>query len=123
MKGKTLSDNFAELNEIIKDYLNARYDYFRILVLEKITKVGTYFITTLSLITIFLFVLLFLTFAFSFWYSQHVGEISEAFLISAGFYLFLGILVYLLRKPLFSGSIVRNISEILFPENEESKKD
>ncbi|NBC82198.1 MAG: hypothetical protein GVY19_02340 [Bacteroidetes bacterium] len=119
MKGKTLSDNFAELNEIVRSYLNARYDYLRILILEKLTKIGTYFITTLSLVTIFLFVLLFLTFAFSFWYSQHVGEISEAFLICAGFYLILGIIVYALRKPLFSGSIVRNISDILFPENED----
>lgn len=118
MKGKTLSDNFSELSDVIKEYVNARYDYLRIVLLEKLTQIGIYFISRLILFIVFLFTLLFLTFAFSYWYSSVYGSIIEAFLISAGFYFLLGILVYLFRKPLFAGNIVRNVSEILFPEKE-----
>jgi hypothetical protein len=58
--------------------------------------------------------LLLLTFSFSFWYGNMYGTIYEGFLISSGIYAFLGILIYLLRRPIFSNNIIRNIGMILF---------
>jgi len=121
MAKQTLGDNISEFQEVINDYLKARFDYFRILLIEKVARAGTYFLTTFFLTVIFLFITLFLTFAFSFWYGKNVGSITEAFLISAGFYLVLGIIGYSLRKTLFAGNIVRNISEIVFTDEDETK--
>ncbi len=118
MKDKTLTENVSELNHVIKRYIEARMDLWKINLLEKITKTGTYFYTSVLVILALSFVLLFATFAFSYWYGKEYGNIAGGFLISAGFYVVLGIIIYLLRRPIFSNNIIRNISAIIFSDDE-----
>lgn len=122
MENNSLKENLSELNTIIKSYIEAKIDLWKVLLLEKVTKIGTYFFTVISVLITFLFTLLFLTFAFSFWYGNTVGNITIGFLISAGFFLFLALVVYWLRKPLFSNNIIKNIGAIIFSDEEEEKK-
>ena len=118
MKNNSLTKNLSELNIIIKSYLEARLNLLKVILLEKVTKIGTYFFTSFFVMVTFLFTLLFLAFAFSFWYGNTYGRISEGFLISAGFFLIVAVLLYVLRKPLFSNNIIKNISSIIFSEEE-----
>jgi len=117
MKNYTLEENFSELKSLLKDYLDARVNLFKLFLLEKIAKVGTYFLTAIVFLVLILFVILFSTFAFSFWYGNKFGNLAEGFLISAGFYVLLALAVFLLRRPLFTNSIIKNISSIIFSEN------
>jgi len=120
MKNYSLEENFSELKGLLKDYFEARVNLLKAFILEKIAKVGTYFITAIVFLIILLFIILFSTFAFCFWYGNKFGNIAEGFLISAGFYVLLAIAVFLLRRPLFTNSIVKNIGSVIFDEN---KKD
>lgn len=121
MSKNTLSDNFTELYDSVKDYVEARITLFKLRLTEKITRTFTYFISTAVIVTVLLFALLFLSFAFSFWYGKYNGNIAEGFLISAGFYLVLALIIFVFRKQIFADNIVKNISSIIFAEEEENE--
>ena len=119
MENNSLTQNLSELNTIVKSYVEAKFDLWKVLLLEKVTKIGTYFFTVITVLITFLFTLLFLTFAFSFWYGNTHGNITVGFLISAGFFLLLALLLYAFRKPLFSNNIIKNIGSIIFSDDED----
>lgn len=121
MKNKTLSENLSELNDVLKSYLAARLKLWKVLLLEKIMRAGTYFFSTIGVLISAFSCLLFLEFAFSYWYGDTQGSITTGLLISAGFNLLLMVLIYLLRKRLFSRHILKNIRDILFDEDEINK--
>jgi apolipoprotein N-acyltransferase len=118
MKNKTLSENLSELNDVLKSYLAARVKLWKILLLEKITKAETHLFTTLVVMISAFSCLLFLGFAFSFWYGETVGSYATGFLISAGFSLLLMALIYLLRKRIFARNILKHNKDLLFNEDE-----
>lgn len=122
MAEKTLSENFADLNDVIKNYIKARVSLVRVSILEKLTLVGTYFFSAMAMMIAIAFVLLFLTFAFAFWYNSAHGSLTDGFLISAAFYFALGVLLYVFRKQIFSGNIITNIAKIIIHEDEEDEK-
>ncbi|MGC9342669.1 MAG: hypothetical protein ACP5E3_08220, partial [Bacteroidales bacterium] len=68
MSNNSLSDNFTELYDSVKNYVEARLILFKLKTTEKITKVVTYILSSFVILSILLFSLLFLSFAFSFWY-------------------------------------------------------
>jgi len=119
MDNKSLSENLTELNEVVKSYVDARLKYWKVLLLEKTTKAGTFVFSSVVLLVLLLSFLLFLGFAFSFWYAEEHGSLWTGFLISAGGVGVLTLLVYFLRKTLFTRSILRNISKLIFPEDDE----
>lgn len=118
MKNKTLSENLSELNIVLKSYLQARLKLWKVFLLEKSTKAGTYLFTTMVVLLSAFLCLLFLGFAFSYWYGETQGSFSTGFLISAGCNLLLMILIYLFRKRLFARSILKNFKDLLFNEDE-----
>lgn len=118
MKDKSLIEDIHELSDVIKNYIEARIDLFKLGIIKKIAKIGTYFLSTIFISIIILVALFLLTQAFVGWYDEVYGSSSEALLISAGFYVFLAIMVFLFRKQLLTNRIVKNIAEILFDEDE-----
>ncbi len=118
MKNKSLVENVSELNDVIKSFIEARLDLWKLILLQKITRLGTYLLSTIIISIIILVVSVLLTLAFTQWYSNTHGTLAEAYMIAAGFYILLGVLVFLLRKKLFSNMMVRNIASIIFSEDE-----
>ena len=119
MKNTPLAENLSELKEVVDDYLSARIDLAKVILLEKISKTGTYFFTVITSLIILASMLLLMVFAFSYWYGQVYGEIFHGFLISALIYLVIGIVVLLFRRKLFSNNIIKNISKVLFTTDDE----
>lgn len=115
---KPIEENIAEIQEIVKNYVNARFDLLKLTILEKSTKASIYLFTTIAVILAITLVLMFLTFAFSFWYAKQYGNIVEGFLFSAGFYALLAVLLFIFRKPLFSNNVIRNLSRIMYSDDE-----
>jgi hypothetical protein len=122
MKNKSLQENFSELNDVIKRYLNARVNLWKVQLLEKIVKTWTHLFVFILTIVSVLFIFLLLALAFSFWYGNKYGDMSTGFLISAGIFAFLSFLIFLLRRPLFSNSIIRNISSVIFDDDKNQKE-
>lgn len=119
MKDNSLTENFSELRDILKKYLDARVKLWKVLLLEKLAKMGTSILTILVLIVILASLLLLLLFAFSFWYGNVYGSIYCGFLISAGIYVLIGVLLFLLRRPIFSNNVIRNLGKIFFSEDKD----
>ena len=122
MAEKTLSENFSDLNEVVKNYINARLNFARISLLEKLTRIGTYFFSAIAIIIAIAFVLLFLTFAFAFWYNNSHGSIIDGFLISAAFYFAVGLLLFIFRRHIFTGNIIKSLANIIIHEDEEKQQ-
>lgn len=120
MARNDISENFSEINTLIKNYFNARIDLLKLSLLQKITKLGTYLLTFVSIIVLAIVITIFLMFSFSFWYAENVGSIAGGFLISAGIYAFLLFLLYLLRKVIFKRSLIKIFAEIIFFDDEKN---
>ncbi|MFB6320467.1 phage holin family protein [Saccharicrinis sp. FJH54] len=122
MQQESFKENISELNDIIQGYLQARINLWKVEMLEKFTRIGTYFITTILVLVSLLMLLMLVSFAFSFWYGETHGSISEGFLISGGIYLIIIILGYFFRRQLFSNPLVKHLSSIIFnPKNDNQK--
>lgn len=116
MKNTELSEYLSELKEVLGRYIDARVDLAKAVFLEKTSKIGTYFLTSITAILITASLLLLLAFAFSYWYGHNIGDIYVGFLIAAGFYLIIGIIILLLRRKVFTNSIIKNVGKIIFSD-------
>lgn len=123
MKGKPLTESVAELKEAMGRYINARIGLVQVKLLDKFTKAGTFIITTVIIVIAVSFVLLLLALAFSYWYGERYGSISEGLIISAGFYIVLALLIYLFRKSLISNTIIRECAELFFEHKDKEPEE
>lgn len=118
MKNHTFTEHFTELGDVLKSYFDARIKLWKILILEKFTKAGTYLFTSVMVLLSSFIILMFLGFAFSFWYGENYGSFTTGFLISAGIMFLIMVLLYLFRKLVFSRNILKKNSDFLFEEDE-----
>ncbi len=119
-KETSLQENFSELQEAINSYVNARLNYWKITLIEKVARAGTYLFSAMLLLAAATFIFLLLSLAFSFWFAEHHGSLVNGILISAGVYALIVFIIFLFRRKLFANSIVKNIADIIY-EDEEKK--
>jgi hypothetical protein len=119
MNNRSLSESFSELNQAVRNYVDARIRYWKVLLLEKSTRAITFLFSSVVVLITLVTSLIFLGFAFSFWFEEKGGSLWLGFLITAGFHLFLTLIFFLFRKAIFSGSIIKNLRDLLFPDKEE----
>ncbi|MFO7923837.1 MAG: LPXTG cell wall anchor domain-containing protein [Bacteroidales bacterium] len=117
MTNKSLHQNFTEIISIARSYVNARIELWKLSLLEKTSLAGAFFLSSVIIVLIVAFCLLFISLAFSFWYGQKTGDITSGFLITAGFYVLLGIIFVVSRKYLLTGPVIRTLSSILFKDD------
>jgi hypothetical protein len=122
MEKNKLSENLAEITAALKSYVNTRFDLMKLTLLQKITRAGTYMLSFVSILVSLFSILIFLMFAFSFWYGEKTGSLSTGFLISAGIFLVLMIVIFLLRKSIFSNPLIRIFSHILFTDEDNKEQ-
>jgi hypothetical protein len=119
MSRPSLSKNIDEIITISRSYINTRIELWKLALLEKASLGGAFFISSIIIVLIGAFCLLFISMAFAFWYGQTTGNTAVGFLILTGFYLVLGIIFVLSRKTLVVGPIIRSLSEILYNDDEQ----
>ena len=112
-----------ELPDQIKKVINAKIDLYSLFLTKKLSRLVPLFVLGLILGFIFLFFTLFLSHAFINWYEDYIGKASTAALIVSGFYLALGVVLFVFRKKLLYIPIQKGIvSELNFkdihPESE-----
>jgi hypothetical protein len=122
MEPQTISENFSELSENVKDYIKLRLDLLKLTVTEKMASIGSFFLVSVIFFILFLFILMFFSLAFIFWFRDHIGAASTGALIIAGVYIFIGIVIFLLRNKLFINPLVERLSKILMEETSEHEK-
>ena len=119
MENQSLSENLSELNEVVKRYVDARLRYYKVILLEKTAKAGTFIFSSVVLLVLMVTLILLLSLAFSYWFAETHGSVWEGLLISAGADLVLIIIVYFMRKRFFTGTLLKNFGKMIFPDEDE----
>jgi len=121
MESSKISDNFSSLTENIKDYVNLRIDLVKLVLTEKIAKLASAFLIAVIFFILAMFLLLFLSMAFVYWFGEEIGPIWAGALIVTAFYILGGILIYLQRHKLFINPLATQLTKILMDEKDENE--
>ena len=116
---RNLSNSLAILNKTILDYFKIRVKLVKLDVLQKMTKMSVFIISTVVFMMLGSIFFLFASTAFVIWFGNTFGNYLTGLLIISGILLLLGIFFYLSRRSLFTSFIIRNLSSILFEEDED----
>ncbi|MEI6883103.1 MAG: phage holin family protein [Bacteroidota bacterium] len=120
MEPNRISDNVSSITENVKDYINLRIDYIKLLLTEKIAKLASYLLISVIFFILAMFLLLFISFAFVFWYGEEVGPTFVGALIVVGFYIIMGLLIYAMRYKMFINPMVKQLAKILMEDDDEN---
>jgi hypothetical protein len=120
METGKISDNFSLLTENVKDYVNLRIDLVKLILTEKIAKLATFFLIAIIFFILAMFLLLFLSLSFVYWFGNDLGPIWVGALIVAAFYVLGGVLIYFQRHNLFINPLVSQLTKILMEEKDEN---
>jgi hypothetical protein len=115
------SESLSEIKDLIKDYINSRIVLIKLNLIQKLSKAGTFLIILLSFITLSFAILIFLMTSFSIWYGEKTGSVSQGFLISAGIFFLILLLIFLLRNVVIGRNLLKIFSRILFSDDENKK--
>lgn len=118
---KNLSDNFNELGDVTKKYVQTRIDLVKLTVLSKATQVTSYLISNLILALGGALILFFVLAAFVVWYGQTYGDYLTGLLLAIGVLVVLFVLFALFRNQIISSMVLRKYSSMLFEEEEEEE--
>ena len=118
MANQSFSDSIHEVIAIMRSYVNTRIELWKLSLLEKTSLAGAFFLSSVIIVLIVAFCLLFFSLAFAFWYGQQTGDIATGFLLVAGFYLIVGIIFIVSRKYLITGPVIKSISSIMYKDEE-----
>lgn len=114
MASQSFQENITEVISIARSYVNARIELLKLTLLEKMSLAGAFFLSSVIIVLIIAFCLLFISLAFAHWYAQRTGDIAAGYLITAGFYLVVGIMFLLARRYLITRPVIRTLSSIIF---------
>jgi len=119
MESNSIPDNFSSMTENVRDYVNLRIDYIKLLLTEKIARLASFFMITVIFFILGMFLILFVSFAFVFWYGEEIGPAYIGALIIVAFYLIMGSVIYGMRNKLFINPMVKRLAKIIMEgENE-----
>ena len=123
MQDKKISEIITGLFDQLKVYFRLQVDYLKLSLGERFIWFFSSLITRVIFIWTFIFVLTFSTLAFVIWFGNKTGNLPLGFLIAAGFYLVIGLLVFLLRRPLIIDPLTRFYYRLMeLNKNEENDK-
>ncbi len=117
-RGK-ISDNFSSLTENVEDYINLRVNYVKLVLTEKIAKLASFFMIAVIFFILAMFLLLFISLAFVFWFGEEIGPTYVGALIVVAIYILGGVGIYQGRHKLFLNPLVTQLTKILMEEEEE----
>ena len=121
-----LSAQFKKVFDQVKIYLDLKVGYFKLHVAEYLIKFFSSLVLWMVLFFVLFFVIVFGSFAFAYWFGELTGRWSLGFLIIAGFYIFLAIIIYALRKNIvvkpFTRLILSQMELDQFNDKEDEKE-
>jgi ABC-type multidrug transport system fused ATPase/permease subunit len=110
-KGKNKMENpdfrqpIKVLIDELKTYVDLQLEYNKVAYRKKSAELIGQLIVFLMLFGVFVFIIMFLSFAFVNWYALAGGTRMTGFLIVSVFYLFIALILYAFREPLIFSTI------------------
>ncbi|WP_207514873.1 phage holin family protein [Longitalea luteola] len=112
-------DKIEGLSDHVKEYINTRVEITKLRIAEKTSLVIGNFIAVGIIALLFLFVLVFGSIAGAWALSEWIGQPYSGFLIVAGIYLLLGIIVWVARGRLIRFPVMNAIIRMLHKKDDD----
>lgn len=106
-----IGTEIGNLTSDLKVYFNLRLNLIGLMLSKRIATLSSFLVTAILITGLASMVILMLSFAFVFWFGQHIGTYYQGFLLMALIYLLLGLIVYLGRKKFFVDPVIHKINE------------
>ena len=113
-ENNTIEKLFAD----VKDYLETRIELTKLQAVEKSSEIAGSEVVGLLLLLFFTLVFLFGSIALAFYISEMTGRYSSGFLIVAGIYLAIGLIVYLARESWIKKPVSNSIISKMLKDDE-----
>lgn len=113
MDDKNLSQRFNELFEKVKKYIQLRLDYLTLALGEYVVFIISRLILVIVLFWAAFFATLFLAGGLVAWIGVETGNWPLASLAGAGVFIFIGLVIYLFRKPFIINPLNRLYLKLL----------
>ncbi len=114
MAYEELREDIEHLQENAKEYINSSVKYYKLLgfkvMTRSITLMAKFILVAFCVAMLFLFG----SFALAFCLGKWLDNYAFGFLIVAGIYLIIGLIVSLVKRSVLEGSILKKFSEIFF---------
>lgn len=107
-----------EFGSSLKEYIELRIERLKLSTIEKLATAGSKLYATLFIMLFAAVAFVFLLLALMYWIGDLLGSIALGALITGGFHIILLIIVWIFRKRLFTGSMIRSLTKIFFNEEE-----
>lgn len=120
-----MEETFARIEELagnIKEYVNSRIDSVKLSIAEKSSKVISIVLASMIAVMVFIMFFFFLNIAVAYLLGEWIGRVWAGFLIVAGFYLVIGIVVWIAKERIFQVPIMNALIRQLF-KNDEHEED
>lgn len=115
MAFEEIKENFSEAETSARSYIESSREFYKLKGFKVLMRAVMVFVKIASVGIMLVLGMLFLSISAAYWIGNELDKISLGFLIVGGFYLFLGLIIYLfrhtLRKPL-----LKKFSEFYFDE-------
>ena len=115
MAFEELKENFTEAEASAKSYLESSHQFYKLKGFKVMMKAIVVFAKIASVSVMLVLALLFLSASAAFWAGEALGSNALGFLIVGGFYILIGIIIYLLRHHL-NKPLLKKFSEFYFDE-------
>jgi uncharacterized membrane protein YgcG len=116
-------EKFEGLTDHVKQYINTRIELAKLHIAEKTSQVISQLIAITLVILFFIFFIVFGSIAGAWALSNWIGKPYAGFLIVAGIYLLLGIIVWLARGPLIRFPLMNAIIKLLHKNDHDEEKE
>lgn len=120
---KSLFGQIEELVAQFKDYVDLRITDLKLRMTIRWVKFFSKIVTLLVISFVVFLILLFLSFAFAYWFGAETGNWPLGFILTAAFWAIIGLLVYLFRNQLILDQVARASTEELFDPEKEAEDD
>lgn len=114
-----IKDNVDDLKNETKAYVDKNVEYYKLLGFKIVAKTTTMFVNYTLVLLTFALVLVFGSIAAGFAIGAALESNALGFLIVAGAYVIIGIILMLLKDKLIDGKILKIFSEMFFKEEQD----
>lgn len=109
--------------EGIREYIDLKVELYSLILIERISKMMSKFLSTIVFIFFLFFFLLFISLGFINWFHEVTGTTLWGYVIAALFYLVIGLVVFSMSKKLFLNPMLKGFTEVLFEEEDKLDED
>lgn len=121
-----MQNSFEKIEELaahVKEYINNRISLIKLNTAEKTSRIASYLIAIAMALTFFLFFIIFSSIALAYAFAEWTGKLYWGFLIVAGIYLLLGIIIWAARVKLLQLPIMNALLKEFFKDDENDEED